>query len=77
MVEFSVERELITLKTEARYMKELPVSKKKGKGCIPLNYYAMWNFSLSILPIKLNLPMVYGALPWKYKVDIPSTLADI
>ena len=21
--------------------------------------------------------MVYGALPWKYKVDIPSTLDDI
>ena len=41
LVEFLVERELITLKTEARYMKELPVSKKKGKGCIPLNYYAM------------------------------------
>ena len=75
LVEFLVERELITLKTEESYTGVLPVSKKKGY--IPLNCYAMCNFYLSLLPIKLNLPMVFEPLPWKSKVDVPSTLADI
>lgn len=75
LVEFLVDRKLITLKTEESYTEVLPVSKKKGY--IPLNCYAMCNFYLSSLPIKLNLPMVFEPLSWKSKVDVPSTLADI
>ena len=33
----------------------------------------MFNFDLSILPIKLNLPMVYPPLPWQYTKDVSST----
>jgi len=75
LVEFLVERELITLKTEKSYTKELSFSKRKGY--LESNCYAMLNFDLSNLPIKLNLPMVSMPLPWRFKVDVPSTLADI
>lgn len=38
----------------------------------------MFNFDLSILPLKLNLPMVSTPLPWRSKVDYrPSRLDDI
>lgn len=74
LVEFLVERKLITLSTGASYTPVLPVSKMKG---YIQNCYVICNFDLSILPIKLNLPMVYEPLPWKFKVDVPSTLADI
>ena len=75
LVEFLVERGLITLKTDKSYTKELSFSKRMGY--LQLNCYAMLNFDLSNLPIKLNLPMVSKPLPWRSKVDVPLTLADI
>lgn len=57
MVEFSVNRELISLLKELSF-NDLYVSKKKRKYYLPINYYTICNFDLSILPIKLNLPMV-------------------
>lgn len=56
---------------------EVPVVNKKGKGYIPINCYAMCNFDLSLLPIKLNLPMVCNPLPWNSTVESPTTLADL
>lgn len=56
LVNMLVEREFISLSSEVSFT-ELPVAKKKGKGYIPINCYAMCNFDLSLLPIKLNLPM--------------------
>lgn len=76
LVNFLVERELISLSSEVSFT-ELPVVKKKGKGYIPLNCYAMCNFDFSLLPIKLNLPMVCKPLPWTSTVEEPSTLADM
>ena len=64
-----MERKLMTLKTEASYTDVLPVSKKKYY--IASNCYAMFNFDLNLLPMKLNLPMVYPPLPWKSKVSVP------
>jgi len=76
LVEFMVERLLITLQTDASLNVFLPVS--KNKGYVKSNCYAIFNFDLSILPIKLNLPMVCKPLPWQSKVeDYPSTLDDI
>ena len=77
LVELLVERQLITLETtEASCMQQVPVSKIKG---YILNCYAVCNFDLSILPIKLNLPMVCEPAPWNIKADGdgPFTLADI
>ena len=77
LVELLVERQLITLETTgASYMPQVPVSKIKG---YILNCYAVCNFDLSILPIKLNLPMVCKPAPWNIKADGdgPITLADI
>ena len=65
----------MTLKTEASYTDVLPVSKKKYY--IASNCYAMFNFDLNLLPMKLNLPMVYPPLPWKSKVSVPLRLSDL
>lgn len=70
-----MERKLMTLKTEASYTDVLPVSKKKYY--IASNCYAMFNFDLNLLPMKLNLPMVYPPLPWKSKVSVPLRLSDL
>lgn len=37
----------------------------------------MCRFDLSLLPIKLNLPMVYEPLSWTPSVRTPSTLSDL
>ena len=74
LVEFLVERELITIKTEDSYTDVLPVSKKKGHGFKKQNCFAMCNFDLSILPIKLNLPMVSKPIPWYIQEDSSSSL---
>lgn len=75
LVEFLVNRNVITVKTDRSNMEEFTISKKGGY--IPLHCYAMCNFDFNILPIKLNLPMVWKPLDWTSKVDSPSTLADI
>ena len=74
LVEFLVERNLIKLITDESYTEKVVFNQK---GYIDSNCYAMCNFEFSLLPVKLNLPMVYEPLPWKSKVDVPSTLADI
>ena len=66
LVNFLVERELISLSSEVSFT-ELPAAKKKGAGYyIPLSCYAMCNFYFSLLPIKLNLPMVCKPLLWNF-----------
>lgn len=39
--------------------------------------YAISDFDLSLLPIKLNLPMVCEPLPWTASVLKPSTISDL
>jgi len=75
LVEFMVSRGLISLKVDTLETDKLPVS--RIKGYVPSQCYAIFNFDLSILPIKLNLPMVCKPLPWQSKVDRPSTLEDV
>ena len=75
LVEFMVERGLITLKVDTLETTKVPVS--KIMGYVQSQCYAIFNFDLSLLPIKLNLPMVCKPLPWQGKVDSPSTLADV
>lgn len=40
------------------------MNKKKGDYFIPSHLYAVCNFDISLLPIKLNLPMVCKPLDW-------------
>ncbi|YP_005090363.1 DNA-dependent RNA polymerase (mitochondrion) [Phoenix dactylifera] len=76
LVNFLVERGLIHLSSEVSFT-EVPVVNKKGKGYIPINCYAMCNFDFSLLPIKLNLPMVCNPLPWNSTEESPTMLTDL
>lgn len=40
------------------------VKNKQGNYYLPSHLYAVCNFDISLLPIKLNLPMVYKPLDW-------------
>lgn len=76
LVEFLVNREWISLSKELSF-NDLYVAKKKGKYYLPINYYAICNFYLSLLPIKLNLPMVCKPMDWVSTSEKPSSLSDL
>ncbi|XP_022849119.1 uncharacterized protein LOC111371393 [Olea europaea var. sylvestris] len=76
LVEFLVNRELISFSKELNF-NDFYVVKKKGKFYLPINYYAICNFDLSILPIKLNLPMVCKPMAWASSSENPSSLSDM
>ena len=75
LVEFMEERELITLFSDLSGT----VRVKKGAYYLPSNLYAICNFDLSLLPIKLNLPMVCKPLDWRSAIpgQNPRTLSDL
>lgn len=74
LVEFMIERELIVL-PESMNLEEIQMKKrKKGQWFIPLNVQVLCNFDLSILPIKLNLPMVYCPLKWSINPKVRYTI---
>jgi hypothetical protein len=78
-VTFLEERNLITLSNELGINEsDLPVKKKtKSSPFIQQKTFAICNFDLSLLPIKLNLPMVCKPINWKSFVENPTTLADV
>lgn len=60
LVQFMEERGLIRLMTDLIGN----TREKKGNYYLPTNLYAVCMFDVSLLPIKLNLPMVYQPLDW-------------
>ncbi|KAH0447227.1 hypothetical protein IEQ34_023939 [Dendrobium chrysotoxum] len=58
----SHERDLITFMNDKNG--NVRVMKKKGSSFLPSHLYAVCNFDISLLPIKLNLPMVCKPLDW-------------
>lgn len=78
LVDFMVDRGLISLTNE---MKEsIPVRTKNNSYYLPKHVCVYCNFDLSLLPIKLNLPMVYPPLDWKSacpKGKNPTYLSDL
>lgn len=76
LVMFLVERGLI-------FFTHKPTSKrphkKGGSYYIPMSLHAMCNFDLSLLPIKLNLPMVCTPVDWhQYRIHMNAlTLSDL
>jgi hypothetical protein len=78
LVQFMAERDLITLYNDVSG--NVRVIKKKGSYFIPKYLYAACNFDISLLPIKLNLPMVCPPLDWKSaRPDgkIPRNMSDL
>ena len=79
LLEFMDERELISLFTDLNCTDR--VQNKKGSYYIPTRLFAICNFSIELLPIKLNLPMVCPPLDWTSACPggdkIPQTLSDL
>lgn len=78
LVEFMDERGLITLMNDTSG--NIRVMKNKGSYFIPSHLYAVCNFDISLLPIKLNLPMVCKPLDWTSACppgEEPRTLSDL
>ncbi|XP_017985382.1 PREDICTED: probable DNA-directed RNA polymerase [Theobroma cacao] len=78
LVQFMEERGLITLTSDL--IGTVRVQKKKGAYFLPSNLFALCNFDISLLPIKLNLPMVCPPLDWKSASQHgqePRTLSDL
>lgn len=63
LVQFLEERGLISLTSDLSGV--VHVKKKKGAYYLPSHLYAFCNFDISLLPIKLNLPMVCQPLDWE------------
>lgn len=62
LVQFMEERELIHFHSDLS--RTVRVKMKKGSYFLPSHLYAVCNFDISLLPIKLNLPMVCQPLDW-------------
>lgn len=77
LVEFLEDRGLISLSRELSIQQDFVAKKKKNKYYTPFNYYAICNFDLSLLPIKLNLPMVCKPLPWQPLSKNTTSISDL
>lgn len=78
LVQFMEERGLITLINDLNG--SVRVKKKKGGYFLPSHLYAVCNFDISLLPIKLNLPMVCLPIDWTSACPSgqkPITLSDL
>lgn len=63
LMEFMEERKLIGF--SANMVDSQPVKKKGVSYYLPKPLYVFCKFDLSLLPIKLNFPMVYPPIDWK------------
>lgn len=75
LVEFMEQRGLITLSSDSS--SSIRVMKKGESYYLPMTLYVICNFDISLLPIKLNLPMVYPPLEWKSANDKAGSLCDL
>lgn len=63
LLEFMIERKLIHIESIST---NEAIVKEKGKGYFESNLLAVCDFDLSLIPLKLNLPMVCKPLDWKH-----------
>ncbi|XP_058075836.1 probable DNA-directed RNA polymerase [Magnolia sinica] len=79
LVQFMAERELIHLMSgDLSGLSRVQI--KKGSYFLPRNLYAVCNFDISLLPIKLNMPMVCPPLDWRSACPPgkkPTNLSDL
>ena len=80
LMEFLLKGDVITLISDKSGDVQSATKSKKGAHYFPRTLFAACNFDLSLLPIKLNLPMVCPPEPWKSvcpKGESPRTLSDL
>lgn len=63
LVEFMEQRDLIRFTADRSGSTR--VMKKGSSYYLPMGLYVICNFDISLLPIKLNLPMIYPPLEWR------------
>lgn len=74
---FLEEREFIFFSEQLNNNSIKMKNPKNKRYFVPLNLYAMCNFDISLLPIKLNLPMVYPPQDWVKTIENPYTIDDL
>lgn len=77
LVEFLVERKMISLSNDLSFTEIYVSKKKKGKYYIKKNGFAICHFDISLLPIKFNLPMVCKPKNWVSTKESPNSLSDL
>lgn len=65
LIQFMKERDLIYFEHMSSDDKKLVV-KEEGKGFLKSNLFAVCNFDMRLIPLKLNLPMVCKPLDWEH-----------
>ena len=78
LIHFMMERNIIHLSKDVGLSTDAVVI-RKGEGYIPQTLYVVCNFDLSLIPIKLNLPMVCRPINWSpvNTEHAPETLSDL
>lgn len=74
LLEFMELRKLISIETISKT--EITV-KSKGKAYREFNLFVVCNFELTLLPLKLNLPMVCKPLDWDHPINTPDRYYDM
>lgn len=84
LVEYMLWKKIICVSDNLGFQKTSVEPKiRKGKYYVPKNLYAICNFDLTLLPIRLNLPMVCPPRNWdvidkvKEKRGTPKTITDL
>jgi DNA-directed RNA polymerase len=65
LMDFIVDRKMMSIQLIDDRKSDVPIQKKKGKYYIPKLLYAIYNYDISLLPLKLNLPMVCKPVQWQ------------
>ncbi|XP_019435869.1 PREDICTED: uncharacterized protein LOC109342314 [Lupinus angustifolius] len=68
-----IERKLIHIET---IDDNKAVVKEKGKGYVKSNLFAVCNFELNLIPLKLNLPMVCKPSDWRHESEMNFVFND-
>lgn len=78
-MDFLIDRKLISFHNEKNLDGSHHVKKKKGSYYLPNHLYVVCEFDISLLPIKLNLPMVCKPNDWSSsdKKSIAKSISDL
>jgi DNA-directed RNA polymerase len=69
LLDFMIKRDVIRIET-LKANDQKAVVKKRGSAHLETNLFAVCNFDLRMLPLKLHLPMVCEPIDWKHPMDM-------
>ncbi|KAL3646619.1 DNA-directed 5'-3' RNA polymerase [Castilleja foliolosa] len=77
LVEFLVERKMIQIREKDDDLSQPKIQKKKKSYYLSKSLYAECLFNPALLPVRMNLPMIYPPLEWKSTCPPEKTWLDI